>query len=127
MSKILIADDSKALLDTLETILSIKGYELETANSLEALIDKINSTTPDLIIMSARINHDDSRLLCRDIAAKLHHEVPIILTSGDEEVLSEYQEYEAIDFIEKPFELSCLLEKIERVVTKSRSDDVNSA
>ena len=118
MVKILIVDDSQELLDLCTHLLNMKGYIVATATSKITVFNKVSNFNPDLILMDVRLNGADGRELCKEIKQNdSTKEIPVILLSASPELLMDYKECKAVDAIEKPFELTSVIQKIERALT----------
>ena len=118
MSKILLVDNSKDLCETLSTLLTIKGYRVEVAYEQDNLLESVRQRRPDLVLLHVGLEDADGREICQSINRQFGQNIPVILTSGDYKLLSYYQEFGAIDFLEKPFEFSLLLNKLDKVFLK---------
>jgi DNA-binding response OmpR family regulator len=113
MAKILIVDDSEHLVALLTEILFQNGYEVESALSKKELVYKLLASAPDLILLDVRLSGDDGRKICRDLKANSSYKnIPVILLSASRDLLESFADYNADDIIEKPFEMSAILEKI---------------
>ena len=118
MVKILIVDDSQELLDLFTHLLSRKGYVVASATSKNTLFNKVSNFNPDLIFMDVRLNDADGRELCKEIKQNIStKDIPVILLSASPELLINYKECKADDVIEKPFEMTTVIQKIERALT----------
>lgn len=114
MSKIVIVDDSRDLLDVLKFFLEEKGYEVETATREHDLISLVKSFSPDLIILDIYLQGEDGREICKDL--RRHEETKylcILMFSASTKALGNYKEYGADGYIEKPFGLNEIVDKIE--------------
>lgn len=114
MSKIVIVDDSIDLLEVLKFFLEEKGYEVEAVTRKEDLINLIKSFSPDLIILDIYLQGEDGRDICK--ALRKHEETKylcILMFSSSPRALINYKEYGADGYIEKPFGLSDIINKIE--------------
>lgn len=117
VSKLLIVDDSDALLETLQFILERDGYEVRTLNNIATIYEEINKFQPHLLIIDICINGEDGREVCRELRKMIQNkDLYILVFSGFTQHLADYKSYHADDFIEKPFELKNLLEKIKSVI-----------
>jgi DNA-binding response OmpR family regulator len=120
MKRIIVVDDDEEVLDTIELVLEIGGYEVEPLNNAEDIHDTVNSFNPDLIILDIVLGKLDGRTICSEIKtnAKTKH-IPILMMSGlykaDEISLLETP---PDDFMPKPFKMDVLLEKIETLISK---------
>ena len=113
MSKIMIVDDSPDLVDFLTLLLTMRKFEVETATSKAQIEEKLALFVPDVILLDVRLNGEDGREICRYIKAKTPFKhIPILLLSADPKLLDGYEECEAADIIEKPFDIASLLEKV---------------
>jgi DNA-binding response OmpR family regulator len=123
MAKILIVDDSEALVTMLSQILSKEGFEVDSVFSRQELVLNLLSATPDLILMDVRLSGDDGRKICRDLKSNSSYKnIPIILLSGSHELLQSFEDYNADDMIEKPFDMQAILQKISKALNKAAEE-----
>ena len=120
MKRIIVVDDDEEVLDTIELVLEIGGYEVEPLTNAEGIHEIVNSFNPDLIILDIVLGKIDGRTICKEIKtnAKTKH-IPILMMSG----LYKADEINTLetppdDFMPKPFKMDVLLEKIERLISK---------
>ncbi|MES2850268.1 MAG: response regulator [Bacteroidota bacterium] len=116
MKKIFIADDDSDILEVLKIMLQIKGYEVEaTSNANENFIS--NAAKADLVILDLWMSGIDGRTVCKALrAAEQTKHIPIIFMSANSSLKEIAKEYN-VDYIEKPFEMSYLLNKVQRLTT----------
>ena len=115
MSSILLVDDSPDFLNVLQWSLQRKGFKCDTAYYRDRIFDKLANAPPDLIIMDIDLNREDGRNICREIKSNPETMlIQIFLISGNHDLLENYAQYLANDFIQKPFEMSTILQKIEK-------------
>lgn len=110
--RILIADDNQAILEVMELVLTEGGYEVTTTTDGKK-VHKLAETQPDLILLDIWMSGSDGR----DICMKLKHDqktqnIPIILVSAIKDTEEKAELAGADDFLEKPFEIKDLLEKV---------------
>ena len=120
MKKILVVDDDDEVLETIQLILEIGGYDVEPLNDAQVIFERIEDFEPDLILLDVVLGKIDGRVICSQI--KLHSDtsnIPILMMSGLYD-LKEVQDMECApdDFMSKPFKMDVLLEKIDRLVNK---------
>jgi len=115
MKKILIIDDDTDFLKTLESVLKKHGYDVATRNSCQDGFLTLASFKPDLIILDVHVKDQDGRDLCKKIKllGEFRH-IPVILISADHECLAFYPDFGADAALKKPYELSLLLEVLQR-------------
>lgn len=128
MKKILVVDDDDDVLETIQLILEIGGYDVEPLNDAELIFERIDEFKPNLILLDVVLGKIDGRVVCSQI--KSHSDtknIPILMMSGLYD-LKEVNEMECApdDFMSKPFKMDVLLEKIEKLVAKKEPRyDVN--
>ena len=114
MSKIVIVDDSIDLLDVLKYFLIEKGYEVETATRQADLRSLIKTFSPDLIILDIYLEGEDGREICRELRKQKENKyICILIFSASPKAIGKYKEYGADGYIEKPFGLNEIIDKIE--------------
>lgn len=126
MKKILIVDDQKTILITLEAILKQQGYQVFSAtNSIDAF-DKFNSEFVDLIITDAimPLGSNGYSLISSIRASEKNNQVPIIMLTGKREKadIEKALTVGADDYIVKPIDPDILTVKIKNLLQKSEID-----
>lgn len=113
--KIHIVDDNSAILDSLEILLKMEGYEVKKFEKGSELLNnlKLNQSFPDAVLMDVFINDEDGRDFCRLIKADNHLKIiPVLIMSANNGLSNSAFENGADDFISKPFELEDILGKM---------------
>ena len=112
--RILVADDDPAILDALKMMLEISDYEVETiANG--AVISNIKQSRPQLLLLDIWMSGTDGREICKEMKARKEtRNIPVIMISASRDVEKSTKEAGANDFLAKPFEMTDLLNKIEK-------------
>ena len=114
MNKIVIVDDSTDLLEILKFFLEEKGYQVETAKSQSDLLSLIKSFSPDLIILDIFLQGEDGREICKELRRQEETKyLCILMFSASSKALTNYKANGADGYIEKPFGLNDIVEKIE--------------
>mgnify|MGYP000871479076 CR=1 FL=1 len=104
-AKILIVDDQEDVLFLLESILSKMGCKIETVSNPLNVLDYINNSQYDLVLLDIMMPHIDGIELCSMIKKiKNYEDVPIIFISAldNEESIVKAFEIGANDYITKP-------------------------
>ena len=114
MKKILVVDDDDDVLETIQLILEIGGYDVEPLNDAQLIFDRISDFKPDLVLLDVVLGKIDGRVICSQI--KGHEEtkhIPILMMSGLYD-LKEIQSMECApdDFMQKPFTVDRLIERV---------------
>ena len=122
MSKLLIVDDSVALLEVMKNILERNEYTVRTLNNVTDIYKVIAEFQPDLLILDIYLAGKDGRELCREIRNNVNTQhLCILVFSASPKTLEDYKSYNADDFIEKPFDITNLVEKIRSVLDYCKS------
>jgi DNA-binding response OmpR family regulator len=117
MSKIVIVDDSRELLEVLKYFLEEKGYEVQTASKQKDLIPLIRSFSPDVILLDIYLQAEDGRDICKELRKNEETKyLCILMFSASAKALTNYKEYGADGYIEKPFGLNEIVDKIEATI-----------
>lgn len=120
MKKILVVDDDDEVLETIQLILEIGGYDVEPLNDAELIFERIEEFEPNLIILDVVLGKIDGRTICTQIKGHSDtKQIPILMMSGLYD-LKEISEMDCApdDFMQKPFKMDILLEKIEKLVNR---------
>ena len=122
MKRILVVDDDDDVLETIQLILEIGGYDIEPLNNAELVFDSIHDFKPDLILLDVVLGKIDGGLICTQV--KSHSDtkhIPVLMMSGLYN-LKEVQDLECApdDFMSKPFKMDVLLEKIEKLLNRKK-------
>lgn len=113
MHKILVVDDDQSILDSMEIILNLQGYEVESTTKGEETFSKIESFKPDLILMDIYLSGMDGREICKQIKENdALKNIPVIIFSAHKSMKDVFRESGANDFIGKPFNMDELYEKV---------------
>lgn len=114
--KILIVDDTAATLGALAELLSAAGFDVETAADFEEAKRKVDTVSPDLLIVDIRLGpYNGLHLVVRERLA--HPDRPIIMTTGFPDALleAEARRYGA-EFMEKPIRSADLIALVRKLL-----------
>ena len=102
MAKILVADDSPAVLDVLDDVLALEGHEVIRATTGGEALRRFQETQPQLCVLDI-IMPDMDGLVVLDAIRRLDPELPIILITGlvGESLGRKVEQYQAVSFFEK--------------------------
>jgi DNA-binding response OmpR family regulator len=117
--KILIADDDPAILESLQMILEMEGYEVH-ATPFGERVEKMSKEHPDLMFLDIWMSGVDGRNICKKIkSGRSTKEIPVIMISATHDVKKSAYDSGADDFIAKPFQLKELLSKVEKHISSN--------
>ncbi|MBQ3782685.1 MAG: response regulator transcription factor [Lachnospiraceae bacterium] len=113
MAKILIVEDERKIARFVELELKHEGYEVDWAeNGIDAL-DKILTTTPDLVILDVMLPGMSGIDVCRK-AREGGYENSIIMLTAKDDIMDKVEGLDngADDYMTKPFAIEELLARI---------------
>lgn len=115
MKKILIVDDNETILEMLQELLEMKGFQVQVVSAGNRVQEMVGREMPDLVLLDILLGKYNGVDICRAIKENpgTSH-VPVLLMSAIERPLHLVrQEILPDDFIAKPFDLLHLLSRIE--------------
>jgi DNA-binding response OmpR family regulator len=114
--KILVVEDDSDILNVLNIILGLEGYDVEVLSDGKPILQN-QSTLPDLYILDKTLPQVDGVDVCRYIKSDPRTKnIPVIMISGSPNFGSAALEAGATMFIEKPFKMHSLLNTIARAL-----------
>ena len=113
-SKILIVDDDPSIRDALGELLSDR-YEILVAGNGEEAVSRLASAPVDLVVLDMVMPLLDGEGALREIRGR-GLRVPVIVASARGDRLANYRQLGADDFIQKPFDVGTLENKIDRLL-----------
>jgi DNA-binding response OmpR family regulator len=110
--KILIADDDPAIVDVLQLMLELEGYQVTHTYTGDILLNLIDEV-PDLILLDINLGRYDGRQLCQALKhAPETKSIPVLMISASYNIGSSAKDSGADDFVAKPFDMDVLLTKV---------------
>lgn len=123
MNRILVVEDDPDLLEVVQLILEQKNYKVFPLMNGRPIFRIIDEFKPDLILMDIKLDGMDGRAIFKEIRARnTTAHLPVILTSGgfsEDYIMREHLLSD--DYLEKPFEMSVMLDKIAKLLKVSSS------
>ncbi|MBN1384336.1 MAG: response regulator transcription factor [Elusimicrobia bacterium] len=117
--KILVVDDEKDIVDLISMYLEKEGYEVMGAHDGLEAFEKIIGEKPDLVVLDIMMPKLDGHSL--NIKLKENSEtkdIPVIIITGKghlREIIMARKDVSVVDYLEKPFNIKELSEKIRNV------------
>jgi CheY-like chemotaxis protein len=110
MKKLLVVDDEVAILEALQDILSVEGYEVLTAANGAEGLKRAGQERPDLILLDMMMPVMDGQEMLRRLKEdpQLKH-TPVLVMSAGRVTKAELHGHR---FLAKPFELDDLLNSV---------------
>lgn len=123
MYRVLVADDEKAIRESVADYLMAKGFSVAVACDGREAVEKTKSDLFDLLILDVRMPNVDGLNACKLI--REFSLVPILFLSayGEEDDFLNAYKVGCDDYIVKPFPLSVLVEKCNAMIKRNKSID----
>lgn len=127
MKKILIIEDDEAIRNELKTFLCRYNYDTLVVEKFENIIEEIKKENADLILLDINLPIFDGFYICREI--RKNSNVPIIIVTSRDSDIDELMSMNlgADDFITKPYNTQILLARINSVLKRIYSKEVQES
>lgn len=118
-TQVILVDDEHQVRQSLSQAMELRGYKVTAFDSAETAIAKINRELNGVVITDYNMQGKNGIELLQQISA-MDPEIPVIILTGfaDVEVAVEAMRSGAYDFLEKPFSMQRLIEKVARATEK---------
>lgn len=122
--RILIVDDEPAIANTLDAVLTAKGYAADVAINAKEALAKANSKQFDLVLLDLGLPDADGKDIIQSLLQ--HGQIPILVVSARHQETEKVKALDAgaQDFINKPFGIDELLARIRVATRKSNAGGV---
>ena len=116
---ILVIDDDIDLQQLVKIAIKTKGYTIETANNgLEALV-KLETVTPDLIILDMNMPKMGGLEFYQRICDQTSRpKYPVLVLTARANMESLFKDFNVEGFMAKPFEIDELLNNVDTILKK---------
>jgi DNA-binding NtrC family response regulator len=125
MINILVVDDQKAQRKNLAFYLKSQGYDVDTSESGEEALQKLDSRHFDIVITDYKMDQMSGQELMMH-AQKAHPSLEFIVITafGTISLAVDLIKEGAADFLSKPFEYSTILDTIEKVLKRNQHHEI---
>ena len=116
-SLILVVDDETSVREALTDILTHSGYRVEVAGSGSEGLEKIETLTPDVVLMDIRMPDIDG-IKVLELVRRRGDRMPIILITayGSTQTTIEAMQLGAFDYLMKPLRITEMLDVVKKAV-----------
>jgi len=122
--KILIIEDHPATLNAIKMIFEFEGYITMSLSDAIDLHAKIAAFQPDIILIDTLLGMTDGRAICTELKLSVHGSIPILLMSARNGINnSVYYRTHWDDYIEKPFAMDAITQKVRMLLSKKAQQD----
>jgi len=120
-AKVFVVDDDPAVLQSVEALLSHRGYELRCYASPEKFLDEAPLDTPGCVISDIQMpDFNGVELLRKLVASNSLLSVVVVTGVADVPTAVMLMESGAVTLLEKPYDQGDLLDAVERAVATSQ-------
>ncbi len=119
-SRVIVADDDKAVRESLVRALSLEGYTVSSASDGAKALEMIGVDRPDALILDVMMPVIDGLTVCRVLRAEKNR-MPILMLTARTETNDRVQGLDAgaDDYLPKPFALEELLARLRALLRRT--------
>ncbi len=127
-TRILLVDDDKEFVGTLQSFFERSGFQVATAFNGQTALDEIASFAPHLILLDILMPHLNGREMLRQLR-KAGNWTPVIMLTAVNETGEKTVTLDegADDYVSKPCEPSELVARVRAVLRRARSGQISFA
>jgi two-component system, OmpR family, response regulator MprA len=121
---VLVAEDDKALRESLVRVLRFEGYDVEAVGDGAKALEAVDVRLPDAVVLDVMMPVVDGLAACRRL--REHHRLlPILMLTARHEVADRVAGLDAgaDDYLVKPFALDELLARLRALMRRSGAND----
>ncbi|MES2807344.1 MAG: response regulator [Bacteroidota bacterium] len=116
MKKILLLDDDLDILQVVDTLFTLDGFDVRATSTGINLIKIAEEYRPDLVILDYCLADSDGGKLCRQLKAHMMFKnTGVILFSAYSQVGFDFMAFGCDEFVAKPFDIEDLLNAARRL------------
>jgi two-component system response regulator MtrA len=121
--RVLLADDDRAVLESVSMLLERSGFEVECVEDGMAALETILEDEFDVVLLDLMLPKIDGFEVCRRMRA--HSNIPIVMLTARDDSSEIVRGFElgADDYITKPFEPEVMLARVRAVLRRATTDD----
>ncbi len=126
MSTVLIADDDRAIRQSLARALGLSGYAVLEATDGAGALAQIESSKPDVAVLDVMMPNVDGLTVCRVLRAEKQR-LPILMLTARTETADRVAGLDAgaDDYLAKPFELDELLARLRALLRRTAPESAD--
>ncbi len=126
VGSILIIDDEAAIRESLQTLLELEGYSVDTAGTGEEGLARIGQNTFDLVLLDLALPDRDGMDLLAELRTHDSQVSVIMITAyGTVENAVKAMQAGAANFVQKPWDNEKLLADVRATVARHRAEEEN--
>ncbi len=124
-ARVLVADDDRAIRESLARALTLEGYAVLTAADGGAALEVVSNDDPDVLVLDVMMPGIDGLTVTRVLRAEGNH-VPMLMLTARTETSDRVAGLDAgaDDYLPKPFELDELLARVRALLRRTRTGEM---
>jgi DNA-binding response OmpR family regulator len=120
MNKVLLIDDDLDMLEVMGSTLTYYGYQVITSTYTDDIFAMVYVHQPDLVILDYLIAGLNGGELCASLKRnEATRTLPVIIISAYDRIIKSLGNYGCDAFISKPFDMTLLLNVIQKTIKNS--------
>ncbi len=125
--RILVVDDEPAIRESLEELLALESYQVDTAENAGEGLKRLEGSSYDLVLLDLMMPDRSGMEMLRDLRDR-DRDTPVFMITayGSVEVAVEALKSGASDYFSKPWDNEKLLIEIDRMISKHRLERENT-
>lgn len=122
-ARVLVADDDRAIRESLERVLSLEGYRVATVADGAAALESARSVPADLMVLDLMMPSVDGLTVCRVLRSE-GDRTPILMLTARTETSDRVAGLDAgaDDYLPKPFDPAELLARVRALLRRTRPE-----
>jgi two-component system response regulator MprA len=121
--KVLIVEDDLELRGVLGRGLREEGFEVESVGTGHELLERVDASAPDVLVIDIGLPDTDGRDLCQALRAR-GIQTPVLFLTARDALVDRVSGFDAggDDYVSKPFHVVELVARLQALVRRSGSD-----
>jgi two-component system response regulator MprA len=118
--RILVAEDDRAVRDSLVRALQLEGYTVAAAKNGAEALEAVRQAEPEVVLLDVSMPMVDGLTVCRVLRAE-HNQVPVLMLTARTEPSDRVAGLDAgaDDYLAKPYDLEELLARVRALLRRS--------
>jgi DNA-binding response OmpR family regulator len=115
MNRLLVVDDDEDILDAVELMLTVSGYEVKTISDGHDIYNEVIAYRPNAIILDYLLSGSNGVTICQELKAMdATRDIPVIMFSAHPSARTSAEQAGVDSFVPKPFSMNELLTEVGR-------------
>jgi two-component system KDP operon response regulator KdpE len=124
---ILVVEDDRSIVDLVRANLMVRGFTVLVSRTGEEVVDMVQSSQPEIVLLDLMLPDADGFDLCRDIRAVSTVGLIVVSARRGEQDKVRALNLGADDYLTKPFSIEELLARITALLRRSRVTTARAA